>query len=43
LRRDNPAARSLALICAIARNQATTVVMPFLGHQVLRIGVQPCA
>lgn len=43
LRRGNPAARSLALLCALARNEATTVVLPYLDHQWLHIGVEPCA
>jgi len=43
LRRGNPAARSLPLLCALAGRQATTVTMPLLDYQELRVRVQPCA
>lgn len=43
LRLGNPSARSLPLLCALARGQATTIILPLLGHQMLRVGVQPCA
>jgi hypothetical protein len=43
LRLGNPAARCLSLLCALARGAAATVVLPLLEHQVLRIGVEPCA
>ncbi|HUW98368.1 MAG TPA: beta-ketoacyl synthase chain length factor [Acidiferrobacter sp.] len=41
LRTTNPAARSLPLLQAIARLQATRIVLPYLAHGQLRLDVCP--
>lgn len=42
LRTSIPAARSLPMLCAIARRQASTLVIDYLGETRLSIGVTPC-
>lgn len=41
LRTGNPTARSLPLLAAIAQQAATTVLLPYVHSQALRVGVTP--
>jgi len=42
LRNEIPAARGLPLLTAIAKEQATTVILDYLEHQRLLVKVSPC-
>jgi hypothetical protein len=42
LRRGNPAARSLALLAALASGQPRDIALEYVGGQHVRLGVRPC-
>lgn len=43
LRMSIPAARSLPLLCALARREATTLTLDYLDNRRLAVGVVPCS
>lgn len=41
LRLDNPAARALPLLSAVARHKATTIALPYVGTRLLGVSLEP--